>query len=665
PFPLPTQGSMALTRGLIIVLLCAALPLLFFSHAAEASEVGVCYGTVATNLPDPAKVSQLLKQNGITMVRIYDANPTVLTSLANTGIKVMVMLPNQNIAAAAADTSYAQQWVQDNVKAYYPATQINGVSVGNEVFDSSPDLNSQLVPAMQNVYGALKSLGLADAVKVTTPVAFDALKESFPPSAGRFKDEIAPVMKSMLDFLQQTGSTLTMNIYPFFAYANQQPGGTISLDYALGNSNPGVQDDQTGLMYYNLLDAQRDAVFYAMEALGGQDAAGLSAMKASGQYSDVDQSGGERGWPSRGGVHHGGRRLLDTGDGSGAASIANAHAYNNNLINRILSGNTGTPHRPNAGMNDYIFALFNEEGKSADPDNDVESNFGLFYPNMSKVYDFSFTGGGAAPAPPTASWCVANAAVGDDRLQAALDYACGHGADCSAIQPGGSCFDPDTKLAHASYAVNSYYQNKGRAPSACDFNGAASVVFQKPADTCGVKPMTWCVANAAVGDTRLQTALDYACANGADCSAIQPGASCFQPNTVVAHASYAFNSYYQNKGRADGSCDFNGAASVVNQQPASTCGTSTATWCVANSAVGDARLQTALDYACGNGADCSAIKAGGACFQPDTKVAHASYAFNSYYQRKARAAGTCDFSGAGSIVNQQPTFGNCVLPSNG
>ena len=187
----------------------------YVTYIAEAAgEVGVNYGRVANDLLDPASVVELLKQNNITLVRMYDAMPQVLTSLANTGIKVMVMLRNEDLAAAANSPAYALQWVQGNVKPYYPATQINGVAVGNEVFNDPKADKRDLVPAMGNVQAALAQLGLADTVKVSTPVAFSALTVSFPPSSGRFRDELVPVMRPMLDLLERTGSYLTVNLYP-------------------------------------------------------------------------------------------------------------------------------------------------------------------------------------------------------------------------------------------------------------------------------------------------------------------------------------------------------------------------------------------------------------------------------------------------------------------
>ncbi|XP_039060756.1 PLASMODESMATA CALLOSE-BINDING PROTEIN 1-like [Hibiscus syriacus] len=87
-------------------------------------------------------------------------------------------------------------------------------------------------------------------------------------------------------------------------------------------------------------------------------------------------------------------------------------------------------------------------------------------------------------------------------------------------------------------------------------------------------------------------------------------------------------------------------------------------WCVARSDASYQALQTALDYACGSGADCGPIQSDGLCFLPNTIQAHASYAFSSYYQRRAMAPGSCDFSGTGTVAKTDPSYGSCMYPSS-
>ncbi|KAL3748585.1 hypothetical protein ACJRO7_009769 [Eucalyptus globulus] len=83
----------------------------------------------------------------------------------------------------------------------------------------------------------------------------------------------------------------------------------------------------------------------------------------------------------------------------------------------------------------------------------------------------------------------------------------------------------------------------------------------------GHSSATWCVCKDGLGDAVLQKTLDYACGAGADCSPLKQTGSCYSPNTVRAHCSYAVNSFFQKKGQGQGTCDFAGTAAVSTTDP--------------------------------------------------------------------------------------------------
>ncbi|KAM1350357.1 hypothetical protein ACFX2F_004318 [Malus domestica] len=62
-----------------------------------------------------------------------------------------------------------------------------------------------------------------------------------------------------------------------------------------------------------------------------------------------------------------------------------------------------------------------------------------------------------------------------------------------------------------------------------------------------------------------------------------------------------------------------------------------------------------MNYACGSGADCASIQPNGSCFMPDTLFAHASYDFNSHWQRTKVAGGTCSYGRTAMLVTVDPS----------
>jgi hypothetical protein len=90
------------------------------------------------------------------------------------------------------------------------------------------------------------------------------------------------------------------------------------------------------------------------------------------------------------------------------------------------------------------------------------------------------SGGGARRSLATGTFCVALQNADPTALQAGLSWACGQGADCSAIQPGGACYKQNDVAALASFAYNDYYQKNANSGATCSFNGTATTTATDP-----------------------------------------------------------------------------------------------------------------------------------------------------------------------------------------
>ncbi|KAK1606533.1 hypothetical protein QYE76_030206 [Lolium multiflorum] len=329
----------------------------------------------------------------------------------------------------------------------------------------------------------------------------------------------------------------------------------------------------------------------------------IAAMAKLG-YPDVPLAISETGWPSGG------------GDG---ANVVNAETYNRHLATR-MSHTPGTPARPDTSMPVFVFSLYNEDLK---PGAGTERHWGMFYPNGTSVYDVDLTGKHYyAPPPP--------------------------GPEPVPVPPPGPAPGP--------------------------------VPPPGPPDNNPTDEGVWCVlaTGKPVNETAVQIALNYACEQGgaATCAAIQQGGACFEPNTLDAHASYAFNSYWQKFKKTGATCSFNGLAVKTTKDPSyGTCKFPTSSdqpakgkWCVlaTGKPVNETAVEAGLNYACGQGgtATCAAIQPGGTCFEPNTLDAHASYAFNSYWQQFKKTGATCSFNGLAETTTNDPSHGSCKFPTS-
>lgn len=414
--------------------------------------IGIDIRTNVPNFPAASYVVALLKAHQITHVRLFDADARMIKGLANTSIEVMVGVTNEEFLRIGQSTSAAAEWINKNVAAYVPETNITSVAVGNEVLTTMPHAAHILVPAMQRLHLALVASNLNSKIKVSTPLSMDVISRPFPPSTAVFNSSWNVTMYMLLQFLKNTNSYFMLNVYPYYGYI--QGDGIFPLEYALFEPLPSVKqivDPNTLFHYDSMFDAMLDAVYYSIDAY---------------TFSGIPVVVTETGWPWNGGANE------------PDATVKNAEAYINNLITRVLN-NSGPPSQPNIPINTYIYELFNEDDWRGPVS---EKKWGLFDTNGVAVYSVSSLGGYSdIPGNSTGVFCIAKESVDPEKLRNGLNWACGEGhADCTAIQEGRPCYYPDTLKSHASYAYNDYYQRMHIVGGTCDFGGTATITTTDP-----------------------------------------------------------------------------------------------------------------------------------------------------------------------------------------
>jgi hypothetical protein len=111
------RRNMGCYRYLVwFLLLCIILEGL--ANGVVAAGLACNWGTRSTHPLPPTIVVKLLKDNGFSKVKLFEADPGALKALGNSGIQVMVGIPNEFLASLASSVGVAENWVTKNVSTF-------------------------------------------------------------------------------------------------------------------------------------------------------------------------------------------------------------------------------------------------------------------------------------------------------------------------------------------------------------------------------------------------------------------------------------------------------------------------------------------------------------------------------------------------------------------
>ncbi|KAE8704862.1 zinc finger protein ZAT10-like [Hibiscus syriacus] len=373
-------------------------------------------------------------QESIEYLKLYETSAEVIHALSHDDLPIAVHVNGNVLREVSSSVLKAESWLRVHVLAHFPATKITTILVG-ETFLCQIDEEESLgfyLPSIKNIYHSLTRWGLEKDIKVSTAFSSKCLMQN----SALFSDGLAKnVIKSMLEFFQNTNSTYSIIVPP-------------NLSSSL-------------ILLYSHLDF--------MKKFGSLMLTKVNVV-VCGQKVKSSISRKLSAFPAR-----------PTPSPETTANVAKK---------------PHPPQFPTVSPPPFSFPVdspplfsFAVAPELPSPFVPASSPTGFHLPPCNPAYDDT------APAPQTEMmqqklWCVAKPSVPSDTLQEAMDYACGEGgADCKELMTNENCFYPDTMVAHASYAFNSYWQKTKRDGGTCNFGGTAMIINADPTKhSCHVVP---------------------------------------------------------------------------------------------------------------------------------------------------------------------------------
>ncbi|XVF17538.1 hypothetical protein REPUB_Repub10bG0131800 [Reevesia pubescens] len=385
-------------------------------------------------------------QESIEYLKLYDTTPEVFHASSHSDLPIAVPVNGQVLREVSSSVLKAESWLRLHVLAHFPAIKITTILVGDTILcqKDQGDNFGHLLPSLKNIYHSLTRWGLEKDIKVSAAFSSICLHHN----SAIFSDDLAKVIGPLLEFFHNTNSTYSISPPPYLPSSFHESLTLLSshLDFM-------KKFGSFKLTKVNVIVSNQQEKKPMSRKLSVMDSKLVKPYPARPTpLPEISPS-----------IHS------SIGFSVPANVAKKPHPPQYPTISTPPISFPGDSPPP------FSFPIAPEMPPPLVP---ASSPNGFYLPPCNPA-------GSIAPAPEIGVvqklWCVAKPSVPAETLQEAMDYACGEGGgECEEIMPHGSCFYPDTVVAHASYAFNSYWQKTKRNGGTCSFGGTAMIINADP-----------------------------------------------------------------------------------------------------------------------------------------------------------------------------------------